>query len=175
MSPTIESLAQKRQRWIDVNRENNFEEGIKRLLTELYPDNAHFIYELLQNAEDPCASVVRFTLSNEEIEFEHNGERLFDLKDVESITSIGASTKRDDPTSIGKFGVGFKAVFAYTSTPEIHSGDFHFRIQDLVVPVTNGVKKYTLAKKKHDSSFHLTIHQSYLTKLQKRLSAGCKP
>lgn len=147
MSHTIESLAQKRQRWIDVNRENNFEEGIKRLLTELYPDNAHFIYELLQNAEDPCASVVRFTLSNEEIEFEHNGERLFDLKDVESITSIGASTKRDDPTSIGKFGVGFKAVFAYTSTPEIHSGDFHFRIQDLVVPVTNGVKIIAFGEK----------------------------
>lgn len=147
MSHTIESLAQKRQRWIDVNRENNFEEGIKRLLTELYPDNAHFIYELLQNAEDPCASVVRFTLSNEEIEFEHNGERLFDLKDVESITSIGASTKRDDPTSIGKFGVGFKAVFAYTSTPEIHSGDFHFRIQDLVVPVTNGVKSIAFGEK----------------------------
>jgi hypothetical protein len=137
---TIESLVKRRQRWIDVNKENNFEEGIKRLLTELYPDNAHFIYELLQNAEDTCASAVRFTLSNEEIGFEHNGERLFDLLDVESITSIGASTKRDDPTLIGKFGVGFKAVFAYTSTPEIHSGDFHFRIQDLVVPVTNGVK-----------------------------------
>ena len=147
MSHTIESLAEKRQRWIDVNRENNFEEGIKRLLTELYPDNAHFIYELLQDAEDPRAIVVRFTLSNEEIEFEHNGERLFDLKDVESITSIGASTKRDDPTSIGKFGVGFKAVFAYTSTPEIHSGDFHFRIQDLVVPATNGVKVIVFGEK----------------------------
>lgn len=63
------------------------------------------------------------------------------LKDVESITSIGASTKRDDPTSIGKFGVGFKAVFAYTSTPEIHSGDFHFRIHDLVVPETKNIQK----------------------------------
>jgi len=28
----------------------------------------------------------------------------------------------------------FKAVFAYTQTPEIHSGDYHFRIRDLVVP-----------------------------------------
>ncbi|WP_136796204.1 sacsin N-terminal ATP-binding-like domain-containing protein [Desulfosediminicola ganghwensis] len=140
MLHTLETLVQKRQRWIDVNRENNFEEGIKRLLTELYPDNAHFIYELLQNAEDQCAKVVRFTLSEEDLEFEHNGERLFELDDVESITSIGATTKRGDPTSIGKFGVGFKAVFAYTSTPEIHSGAFHFRIQDLVVPITNGVK-----------------------------------
>lgn len=147
MPHSIASLTDKRQRWIDVNRENNFEEGIKRLLTELYPDNAHFIFELLQNAEDPKANVVRFTLSDEEVEFEHNGDRLFDLKDVESITSIGASTKREDPTSIGEFGVGFKAVFAYTSTPEIHSGDFHFRIEDLVVPVTNGVKNMAFGDK----------------------------
>jgi hypothetical protein len=36
--------------------------------------------------------------------------------------------------SIGKFGVGFKSVFAYTQNPEIHSGEYHFRIHDLVVP-----------------------------------------
>ncbi|MCD6388783.1 MAG: hypothetical protein J7L69_05175, partial [Desulfobulbaceae bacterium] len=141
MPLSIHELSQKRQRWIDANRENNFEEGIKRLLTELYPDNAHFIYELLQNAEDPGATEVRFTLSDDEIEFEHNGVRLFDLKDIESITSIGVSTKRDDSTNIGKFGVGFKAVFAYTNAPEIHSGEFHFRIRDLVVPETDGVMK----------------------------------
>ncbi len=137
----LEELRQKRLKWIEANRENNFEEGIKRLLTDLYPDNAHFIYELLQNAEDPRASIVRFTLTGDAVAFEHDGERLFDLGDVESITSIGASTKRDDPTSIGKFGVGFKAVFAYTHTPEIHSGEFHFRIRDLVLPETNGVNK----------------------------------
>lgn len=136
---SLEALRTKRLKWVEANRENGFEEGIKRLLTELYPDNAHFIYELMQNAEDPRASRVRFALMNDSLEFEHNGDRLFTLKDVESITSIGASTKRDDPTSIGKFGVGFKAVFAYTNTPEIHSGKFHFRIHDLVVPENHGV------------------------------------
>ncbi len=130
----LADLTKKREKWVAASRENGFEEGIANLLTELYPDNAHFIYELLQNAEDTEADSVRFTLSNEGIRFEHNGKRLFNLKDVESITSIGVSTKRNDPTAIGKFGVGFKAVFAYTNTPEIHSGDFHFKINDLVVP-----------------------------------------
>lgn len=141
MIKSIEALRQKRLKWVEANRENDFEEGIKRLLTDLYPDNAHFIYELLQNAEDTHASTIRFKLTGNAVEFEHDGDRLFNLKDVESITSIGTSTKRDEPTSIGKFGVGFKAVFAYTRTPEIHSGEFHFRIHDLVVPDTNGVKK----------------------------------
>jgi hypothetical protein len=136
MNPEFKKLIDKRKNWVQANRDNGFDEGISRLLTELYPDNAHFIYELLQNAEDPKATRVHFTLTPTGIRFEHNGKRLFSIKDIESITSIGNSTKRDDATSIGKFGVGFKAVFAYTDTPQIHSGEFNIEIRDLVCPNT---------------------------------------
>lgn len=135
----LRELHKKRKKWVEANRENNFEDGIKQLLTDLYPDNAHFIYELLQNAEDAGASEVRFVLKEDSAIFEHNGSRIFSLKDVDAITSIGFSTKRDDHTNIGKFGIGFKAVFAYTTTPEIESGEFHFRIHDMVVPDTGGL------------------------------------
>jgi len=138
MTQTIGSLAEKRGRWVETNRENGFEAGLKRLLSDLYPDNAHFIYELLQNAEDAHAQVVRFILKEDRIEFEHDGEKLFSIQDVDAITSIGFSNKRDDTTNIGKFGVGFKAVFAYTENPEIESGEFHFRIRDMVVPEMDG-------------------------------------
>ena len=147
-SNDLTELKQRRVKWVEANRENGFDEGINRLLTELYPDNAHFIYELLQNAEDPQATEVTFKLTESAVEFTYNGKRLFEFKDVESITSIGNSTKRDDATSIGKFGVGFKAVFAYTNTPEIHSGDFHFQIHDLVVPETKKVRQTSIGKNK---------------------------
>ena len=145
---TINQLAEKRKRWVEANRENDFEDGIKNLLTDLYPDNAHFTYELLQNAEDAGASKVQFNLNTDRLEFEHNGDRLFEIEDVTSITSIGVSTKRNDPTSIGKFGIGFKAVFAYTATPEIESGPFHFRIRDMVVPDTAGLAPGSLGEKR---------------------------
>ena len=144
----LEELRQKRLKWVEANRENNFEDGIKRLLTDLYPDNAHFIYELLQNAEDAQATEVRFILYEDAVEFEHNGDRLFSIENVEAITSIGITTKKDDHTSIGKFGVGFKAVFAYTSTPEIVSGEYHFCIRDLVVPDTKDLCTRALDKNK---------------------------
>lgn len=127
-------LLSKRVKWVKANRENGFEDGIKKLLSDLYPDQAHFIYELLQNAEDAKASVVKFDLQDEQLVVSHDGKRLFTYKDVESITSIGDSTKSDDVNQIGKFGVGFKAVFAYTDTPQIHSGGYHFEIRDLVCP-----------------------------------------
>lgn len=145
---SLEALRRKRSKWVEANRENNFEEGIKRLLTNLYPDHAHFIYELLQNAEDAQATEVRFILKEDRIEFEHDGSRLFTIGDLEAITSIGDSHKTDDPTNIGKFGVGFKAVFAYTSTPKIKSGAYHFRIRDLVVPDTHGLSSDVLNAKK---------------------------
>ena len=131
----FDQLRSDRTAYVDgLRRNKGFEAGILRLLTQLYPDNAHFIYELLQNAEDAKASHARFRLTKESLIFEHDGSRLFSARDVESITSIGDSTKADSPTEIGKFGVGFKAVFAYTQTPEVYSGEYHFRISDLVVP-----------------------------------------
>ncbi len=133
-SAAFENLRQKRLRYVESARENNFEEGLKSLLSELYPDNAHFIYELLQNAEDAFATTVEFTLEADRLTVRHDGTRPFSIADIESITGIGQSTKKDDPTQIGKFGVGFKAVFAYTTRPEVRSGAHSFAIDDLFVP-----------------------------------------
>ena len=136
---TINQLSEMRKNGLQALIKNGWFEGFKRLLTDLYPDNAHFIYELLQNAEDARASKVHFVLNADKLEFEHDGDKLFEIEDVESITNIGSSTKTDDPTNIGEFGIGFKAVFAYTNTPEVESGKFHFRIRDMVVPDTEGL------------------------------------
>ena len=124
---TINQLSEMRKNGLRALIENGWFEGFKRLLTDLYPDNAHFIYELLQNAEDARASKVHFGLNADKLEFEHNGDKLFEIEDVESITNIGSSTKTDDPTNIGEFGIGFKAVFAYTNTPEIESRKISLR------------------------------------------------
>ena len=132
----FEELAARRQAYVDAARDNGFEEGLRSLLADLYPDNAHFIYELLQNAEDAGAREVTFHLRHDGLRVEHDGPDMFDLADIDSITGIGQSTKADDVTSIGKFGVGFKAVFAYTQSPEVHSGEHSFAIKDLFVPTT---------------------------------------
>ncbi|MBO4643573.1 MAG: hypothetical protein J5716_03070, partial [Alphaproteobacteria bacterium] len=40
----------------------------------------------------------------------------------------------DKGTKIGKFGIGFKAVYGYTDEPEIYSKDYNFKITDFFVP-----------------------------------------
>lgn len=124
--------------------------GVKDKIVDQYSDQAHFIYELLQNANDAQATVARFTLEQERLVFSHNGSRHFTLSDpaseeedslagtfgdINAITSIGNSSKKDESNTIGKFGIGFKAVLQYTTTPHIYDRDFRFMIERFVVPV----------------------------------------
>lgn len=126
------SLTNKRRDHIRSCRENN--DNSHEIIAGLYSDPSHFIYELLQNADDAGASEVLFLLTSRSLSITHNGEKKFDFNDVDSITTVGSSTKKDDVNSIGTFGAGFKSVFAITKTPSIHSGDYHFQIVDFIVP-----------------------------------------
>lgn len=123
--------------------------GVKSSVIDKYTDQAHFIYELLQNADDTKATYARFKLYHDKLVFAHNGERHFSvsspdneeqdrkngrLGDVNAILSIGNSSKTSENT-IGKFGVGFKAVFQYTSTPYIYDPEICFKIERFIVPV----------------------------------------
>lgn len=131
---SIEEMQVKKAAWVKETKELRNFDGIKNTLTKLYTSSGHFIFELLQNAEDVGATTVKFKLYEDKLVFEHNGTRPFDIADIDSITNIGDSTKFGDGNSIGKFGIGFKSVFEYTASPEIHSGKYHFKIEDMFIP-----------------------------------------
>jgi hypothetical protein len=127
--------------------------GIRRVVEDLYPDSAHFIYELLQNAEDTGATEANFILSATGLAFEHNG-RPFEKRDIYGITDIGEGTKAEEDDKIGRFGVGFKAVFAYSETPYIWSPTFSFKISDLVLPTAIDAKPNLGAKTRFEFPFN---------------------
>ncbi len=96
----------------------------------MYSDPTHFIYEILQNADDYGATDVSFQASSKELIVEHNGQP-FTTENVKAISYIGKSTSRDDLVKEGHFGLGFKSVFAFTATPRVFSNDEHFEIHGL--------------------------------------------
>ena len=130
---------------IRVENERRYGTDIGRigpmLLANRYDDRTHFIFELLQNAEDALANRggregqrgVEFSLSPEALSVTHFGMP-FDEGDVRGICGIGESTKGPTLTSIGRFGIGFKSVYTFTDGPEIHSGGEHFAIDSFVWP-----------------------------------------
>jgi len=124
------------------NRESYGTKGALKsgqLAAGLYDDRTHFIFELLQNAEDALgrrgewngSRKVAFILSPTCLMLSHFGKP-FDEADVRSICDIAESTKNE--SSIGRFGLGFKSVYTITDLPEIHSGDEDFAIEDYVFP-----------------------------------------
>jgi len=107
--------------------------AVLELLGQLYSERAHFIFELIQNAEDAGATELTFELFGDRLEVRHDG-RPFTAADVRAICGVGQGTKAEDLTQIGKFGIGFKSVYAYTDTPRVYSSDEHFRIEKYVRP-----------------------------------------
>lgn len=102
------------------------------IIINQYSDRTHFIYEIIQNAEDAGATYIKFHLHRDRLAITHNG-RPFNEKDVNGVCGIADGTKADG-TRIGHFGIGFKAVYGYTTTPEIYSGNFCFKIVDYLNP-----------------------------------------
>lgn len=129
---SIEALIERRRRLIEALDANKGEVNLD-IFEDFYPDRAHFVYELLQNAEDAGATHVTFALKPDRLICEHDG-REFTEADVAAITGIHNSTKTDAQDRIGKFGVGFKSVFVYTQSPTVRSGEFAFRIVKLILP-----------------------------------------
>jgi hypothetical protein len=96
----------------------------------MYSDPTHFIFEILQNADDYGATEISFRLSRLGLVIEHNGKAFLE-ENVKAVTYFGKSTSRDDLVKTGRFGVGFKSVFAFTASPIIISGDERFMIHGL--------------------------------------------
>ncbi len=130
----------------NIRRRGTEFNDIGNLLAEkLYSDPSHFVFELLQNAEDALArrtaaerrrsvsNNVEFSLRLDRLEVRHFGS-IFTLGDVRGICDVLNGTKADEPDQIGRFGIGFKSVYSITSSPEIHSGDEHFRIDGYIKP-----------------------------------------
>ena len=103
------------------------------LLGQLYSERTHFIFELIQNAEDAGATELAFELFGDRLEVRHDG-RPFTDADVRGVCGVGQSGTSGDLTRIGQFGIGFKSVYAYTRSPRVYSGDEHFRIEMYVRP-----------------------------------------
>lgn len=140
--------------------------GIKRSVVEKYSDTAHFVYELLQNANDVGAKSVTFKLYSDKLVFTHNGRAEFSISDpnneekdeingklgdLNAITSIGQSNKRGDESKIGKFGFGFKSVFQYTDTPMIYAQNICFKLEYFYVPTL--IEKDFPGRKKNETVF----------------------
>ena len=92
------------------------------------------LQELIQNADDAGAEVVRFYIDQRACNAQsaipqlaaYQGAALlaandavFTEKDWEGIERLQDSVKAEDPFNVGKFGIGFNAVYHITGNNEL--------------------------------------------------------
>lgn len=116
--------------------------SIRALANDLYAKDTHFIFELIQNAEDndyePSKQAsLRFEVDWQALDGEsepvlimHNNETGFLDEHVKALCMVGESTKKKAQDYIGEKGIGFKSVFRVTQCPYIFSNGFQFRLPE---------------------------------------------
>ena len=114
---------------IAQDKDGMLRRALERII-QLYTDKSHFVYELLQNAEDAEATSIKFLQYPDRLEVMHDG-RPFTAENLQGLCDIGKSDKVDNLNQIGEFGVGFKSVFGICSTVKLYSAPSHFRNKDI--------------------------------------------
>ena len=113
--------------------------SVRILAKDLYNKHTHFIFELIQNAEDNsyCGDLpsLSFQLTKSDPTgtegadgalIIQNNETGFTDRNVSAICEVGATTKQKAQGYIGEKGIGFKSVFRVTENPHIFSNGYHF-------------------------------------------------
>ena len=120
----------------------NQNNAIELLADDLYKKHTHFIFELIQNAEDntyeecaPYPPYISFRLTKTDpigipgsdgALIIQNNEFGFTCHNVDAICAVGLTTKKKAQGYIGEKGIGFKSVFRVTENPHIFSNGYHF-------------------------------------------------
>ncbi|KAM5569728.1 hypothetical protein ABKV19_016972 [Rosa sericea] len=119
--------------------------AVASLSAELYQKDIHFLMELIQNAEDNeykegVEPTLEFVLTEKDITgtgapatlLVFNNEVGFSRENIDSICSIGRSTKKGKRRQgfIGEKGIGFKSVFLVSSQPHIFSNGYHVKFRE---------------------------------------------
>lgn len=140
------------------DKDGMLKRALERII-QLYTDKSHFVFELLQNAEDAEARVVRFVQYKDHLEVMHDG-RPFTKANLDSLCDIGKSDKIGNLNQIGEFGVGFKSVFGICDTVRLYSVPMRFRDQlrigdavPFAVEITDFINPEDIAETTVDSRF----------------------
>ena len=173
---------------LEIGEEFGQEEKLTRRLSRLledYTDGFAVPKELVQNADDAGASEIRFLYderTNEDAmtclideEMRHcQGSALWVYNDAEfrdedfaNITKLNGATKENETEKIGKFGLGFNAVYNLTDVPMFVSRNY------FVIFDPNTVYLGKAIRNKNKPGIKIDINKN--TKRLKNLSNQFKP
>lgn len=168
-----------------------------RLAKQLYDNDARFLFELLQNADDNSFEVAKARGGTPYIAFKVYPDRIivecnedgFTKEDLEALCDVGGSSRTSWHGYTGAKGIGLKSVFTVAHKISIQSGHFSFSfahekgrsgigmirpIWDETDEVLNGpLTRMTLYLRKPEDSNELDDLKSMISKQFTELQETC--
>lgn len=124
------------------SQDTNLSEQLANLAKNINNDELRYVYEIIQNADDcsyadekgrnnsqPAIKIDLSKIGKMIVTYNEDG---MTYKDILALTTIGQSTKGNikGKRLIGEKGIGFKTIFAVSKSVEVHSGGYHFKLED---------------------------------------------
>ncbi|SHG74018.1 hypothetical protein SAMN05444351_3090 [Geodermatophilus nigrescens] len=103
----------------------------------LSDDRLQGLSEIIQNADDCGATKVAFYQIADALIAVHDGRPLT-LRDVHALAAPWLTTKRDDATATGRFGIGLSTLHTLAETFQLHSGAYHLMLGDPTLRTVEG-------------------------------------
>ncbi|KXJ87885.1 hypothetical protein Micbo1qcDRAFT_215118 [Microdochium bolleyi] len=146
---------------------DDLQAATKVLSDQLYAKSTRFILELIQNADDneyspDAVPSLEFIFTGSHLRVDCN-ETGFTPKNVESICSIGRSSKAGCAGYVGEKGIGFKSVFRAADVVWIASRDYEFKFDKsarlgMIAPI---LEKFPVARREGWTSLYLQLSDNY--------------
>ncbi len=124
----------KHSKGIPFGQKERLTNSLRRILNT-YPCDHEILKELIQNADDACATEIHFVKDarhhRDTHVFENTWRKLqgpalcvynnqpFSRADLEGIQNLGEGSKVQDPSKTGQYGIGFSSVYHVTDVPSL--------------------------------------------------------
>lgn len=165
----------------DFGQKVDLTASIRNILRN-YPEGTAVLKELIQNADDAGAKNVSFCLdcrNHSTISLAHPdlqqfqgpalvvyNDAIFTEQDFQSIQRIGDSLKKNDEskTKIGRFGIGFNAVYHWTELPSFMSSEYLVMLdpQARFLPNVNPSNPGKIVNWVRDKELLTTFHDQFI-------------
>ena len=105
----------------------------------LSDDRFQGLAEIVQNADDAEATIIRIRLRPDDLLVSHNGKPVL-LHHVLGLATPWLSTKGDSADTIGRFGIGLMTLRSLSDTIDVQCYPYHVRLgEPTLSPITPAV------------------------------------
>lgn len=139
----------------------------EKIFERISHSSGNIFHEIAQNADDANATNIEILIKDNTLLISNNGDA-FTKDDI--ISLCGVTARKSQLNKIGRFGIGFKRIFAMSKQVDLYSGSFFVKIKNFI-ELSNLEEGYEFLANSGDTHFVAHLSDEGLTEITASLVA----